>query len=252
MRPPSSLLRNVCTSYPPTRPPPLVQQQEFTPHRGIRPAQGGNMPRVAAIIPAFNEERTIGDVVGAARRCRLVDDVIVVSDGSRDSTVLAARRHGARVIELSENLGKGGAIAAGLGATHAQFIVLLDGDLVGLTTQHVEDLLRPVLSGAAEVSIGQIKRDLMQTLFPNFSGQRALRREVLEAIPDLENTGFGIEAVLSRHLKSSGLRACTVSLGHLTHVPKQEKHGLFRGYVGKLKATWQIAKWSGRNGRAKA
>jgi polyisoprenyl-phosphate glycosyltransferase len=210
------------------------------------------MPRIAAIIPAFNEERTIGDVVGAVRRCRLVDDVIVVSDGSRDATVLAAHRHGARVVELPENHGKGGAIAAGLGSTTAQVILLLDGDLVGLTTAHIEDLLRPVLGGRAEVSIGQIKRDLIQTLFPSFSGQRALRREVLEAIPNLHTTGFGIEAALNRHVKTSGLRCCTVQLVQLTHVPKQEKHGFLRGYVGKLKATWQIAKWSGRNGRAKA
>jgi polyisoprenyl-phosphate glycosyltransferase len=210
------------------------------------------MPHVAVIIPAFNEERTIGDVVGAVRRCSLVDDVIVVSDGSRDATVLAAQQHGARVIELSENLGKGGAIAAGLGSTTAQIILLLDGDLVGLTTMHVRDLLAPVLAGTAEISVGRIKRDLIQTLFPNFSGQRALRREVLEAIPNLENTGFGIEAVLSRHVRTSGLRTCTVELRHLTHIPKQEKHGFLRGYVGKLKATWQIAKWSGPNGRAKA
>ena len=210
------------------------------------------MPHVAAIIPAFNEERTIGDVVGAVRRSSLVDDVIVVSDGSRDATVLAAKRYGARVIELSENLGKGGAIAVGLGSTTAQIILLLDGDLVGLTTTHIQDLLAPVLAGTAEVCVGQIQRDLIQTLFPNFCGQRALRREVLEALPNLESTGFGIEAVLSRHVKTSGLRTCTVELGHLTHIPKQEKHGFLRGYVGKLKATWQIAKWSGRNGRAKA
>src|SRR5579875_3469758 len=160
------------------------------------------MPRVAAIIPAFNEERTIGDVVDTVKRCQLVDDVIVVSDGSRDATGETARRRGARVIELHENLGKGGA-----SATDAQVILLLDGDLVGLTVQHVEDLLRPVLSGDADVCVGRIKRDLMQWLFPNFSGQRALLRRVLEAIPDLESTGFGIEAVLSRHVKALGLRA---------------------------------------------
>jgi len=211
---------------------------------------GGIMARVAAIIPAFNEERTIGDVVGTVKRCPLVDDVIVVSDGSRDATVLVARARGARVIELHENLGKGGAIAVGLGCTEAQVILLLDGDLVGLTRHHVEDLLRPVLSGTAEVCVGQIESDLMQTLFPNFSGQRALRRRIFEEIPNLENTGFGIEAVLSRHVKTSGLRTCTVPLGHLTHIPKQEKHGFLRGYVGKVKATWQIAKWSGRPGRA--
>lgn len=209
------------------------------------------MPRVAAIIPAFNEERTIGEVVGAVKRCAMVDDVIVVSDGSRDATVQAARHNGARVIELHENLGKGGAIAAGLGATDAQIILLLDGDLVGLSSQHVDDLLRPVLSGSAEVCIGQMKRDFIQMLFPNFSGQRALHRRVLDGIPNLENTGFGIEAALNRHVKTSGLPTCTVPLRQLTHVPKQEKHGLLRGYVAKLKATWQIAKWSGRNGRAR-
>lgn len=209
------------------------------------------MPRVAAIIPAFNEERTIGDVVSAVRHSGLVDDVIVVSDGSQDATVHAARTHGARVVELRENHGKGGAIAAGLAATDAHVILLLDGDLVGLTTRHVENLLGPVLSGAAEVSIGQIEPDLMQRLFPNFSGQRAVRRAVLEALPDLGHTGFGVEAALNRHVKHSGLRTRTVPLGSLTHLSKLEKHGFLRGYVGKLKATWQIAKWSGRNGRAR-
>lgn len=209
------------------------------------------MPRVAAIIPAFNEERTIGDVVAAVKHSGLVDDVVVVSDGSRDATGHAARAHGARVIELIENLGKGGAIAAGLAATDARVILLLDGDLLGLTSRHVEDLLRPVLREAVEVSVGQIEPDLMQRLFPNFSGQRAMRRSVLDAIPDLGSTGFGVEAALSRHVKNSGLRSCTVPLGGLAHLSKLEKHGLLRGYAGKLKATWQIAKWSGRNGRAK-
>ena len=210
------------------------------------------MPRVAAIIPAFNEERTIGDVVTAVKLSGLVDDVIVVSDGSRDATGQAARAHGAQVVELRENLGKGGAIAAGLAATDARVILLLDGDLVGLTSRHLDDLLRPVLRGTVEVSIGQIKPDLMQRLFPNFSGQRAVQRSVLDAMPDLGSTGFGVEAAVSRHVKDAGLRSCTVPLGSLTHLSKLEKHGFFRGYVEKLKATWQIAKWSGRNGRAKA
>jgi len=209
------------------------------------------MSRVAAIIPAFNEERTIGDVVTAVRQSGLVDDVIVVSDGSRDATGRTARAQGARVVELPENLGKGGAIAAGLAATDARVLLLLDGDLRGLTGRHVADLLGPVLRGDVEVSIGQIKPDLMQRLFPNFSGQRAVRRAVLDAMPDLGSTGFGVEAALSRHVKDRGLRSCTVPLGSLTHLSKLEKHGILRGYVGKLKATWQIAKWSGRNGRGK-
>jgi hypothetical protein len=211
---------------------------------------------VSIIIPAYNEEKRLPATL---QRIRLYlcgsswefAEIVVVDDGSRDATVDAASRRGARVIELRENQGKGGAIAAGLAATNAEVILLLDGDLVGLSTRHVEDLLRPVLSGAADVCIGQIKRDLMQTLFPNFSGQRALRRTVLESMANLEDTGFGIEAALSRHAKHAGVRTRTVPLDHLTHIPKLEKHGLLPGYVGKLKATWQIAKWSGRTGRSK-
>jgi len=209
------------------------------------------MPRVAAIIPAFDEERTIGEVVCAVKRCLLVDEVIVVSDGSRDGTVETARRHGARVLALRENQGKGGAIAAGLNVTDAEIILLLDGDLVGLTAEHVRDLLQPVLMGTADGSIGQITRDFIQTLFPILSGQRALRRSVLEGVAELENTGFGIEAALNRYLKTAGLHTRTVPLGGLRHVPKQEKHGLLRGYADKMKATWQIAKWSGLHVRSR-
>jgi polyisoprenyl-phosphate glycosyltransferase len=209
------------------------------------------MPRVAAIIPALDEERTVGDVACAVKHCPLVNEVIVVSDGSRDGTVESAQRQGARVVALRDNQGKGGAIAAGLGVTEAEIILLLDGDLVGLTSEHISDLLRPVLTGTADVSIGQITRDFIQTLFPILSGQRALRRSVLEGVRELENTCFGIEAALNRYLKTTGLRSCTVPLGGLRHIPKQEKHGILRGYADKMKATWEIAKWSGLHVRSK-
>ncbi|HLJ60838.1 MAG TPA: glycosyltransferase [bacterium] len=209
------------------------------------------MPRVAAIIPACNEERTSGEVVGTVARSPLVDDVIVVNDGSRDATMETTRRRAARVIALHANQGKGGATAVGLAATNAQIIPLLDGDLVGLTTRHVEDLLQPVLAGTAEVCVGQIQRDLMQTRFPNFSGLRALRRAVLENISHLENTGFRIEIAVSRHARISGLCTCPAPIDHLTHVLKQEKHGVLPGHVGKLKTTRGIPQWSGRNGRSR-
>jgi hypothetical protein len=206
----------------------------------------GTIPRVAAIIPAFNEAKTIGDVVAVVRRSPLVDEIIVVSDGSTDETATVARRAGARVVVLEENVGKGGAIAAGLRETGAEVILLLDADLVGLTTQHIASLLLPVLTGEVGMTIGQHEQDLIQEIFPQFSGQRALRRELLEAIPDLGETGFGVEAVLTRYAKVQGVRFRTVPLQDLTHVPKQEKHGFVRGVAAKLKATWEIAKWTNK------
>lgn len=204
------------------------------------------MPSVAAIIPAYNEERTIGGVVRAVRRCPAVRQIVVVSDGCTDETALEAHRAGADVLALHENVGKGGAIAAGLRQVDADVIVLLDGDLIGLTPNHVWDLLDPVLRGDSDMTIGQHVPDLVQELFPNTSGQRAVRREILEEIRDLAETGFGVEAALTRFLRDTGTRAHRVVLENLSHVKKTEKHGLMRSLPAKVRAMWETVKWTGR------
>ncbi|MGH8101198.1 MAG: glycosyltransferase family 2 protein [Chthoniobacterales bacterium] len=69
-------------------------------------------PAIAVVIPAFNEEKHIGDVV---RRTRArLDRVLVVDDGSLDSTAAEARTAGAEVIVQPQNRGKGEAIRTGL------------------------------------------------------------------------------------------------------------------------------------------
>jgi glycosyltransferase involved in cell wall biosynthesis len=69
-------------------------------------------PAIAVVIPAFNEEKHIGDVV---RRTRArLDRVLVVDDGSHDSTAAEARSAGAEVIVHPQNRGKGEAIRTGL------------------------------------------------------------------------------------------------------------------------------------------
>ena len=65
------------------------------------------------IIPAWNEEESVGGVVHSVRECVPRADVLVVSDGSRDGTAAAARKAGADVLDLKINLGVGGAMRAG-------------------------------------------------------------------------------------------------------------------------------------------
>ena len=69
--------------------------------------------RTSAIIAAYNEEKTLSEVLGALTASRLVDEVIVVSDGSTDGTVDIARGfEGVTTIALRENCGKGYAMRA--------------------------------------------------------------------------------------------------------------------------------------------
>ena len=69
---------------------------------------------VTAIVPAYNEEATIGQIIEALLDCPEIDEIMVVSDGSSDRTAEIARTYPIRVLELLENVGKGGAMKAGV------------------------------------------------------------------------------------------------------------------------------------------
>lgn len=87
--------------------------------------------RLLVVIPAFNEEAAIADVIGSVRRAVPDAHVLVVDDGSRDHTSEVARRAGARVATLPFNLGVGGAMRTGfLHAARGGYaaVVQVDGD----------------------------------------------------------------------------------------------------------------------------
>jgi glycosyltransferase involved in cell wall biosynthesis len=88
-----------------------------------------NKPRIAAVIPAYNEEKHISDVVRRTRQ--KLDDVLVVDDGSQDTTAERAREAGAEVIVHEQNRGKGETIKTGLRHwldRQFDFVIILDAD----------------------------------------------------------------------------------------------------------------------------
>lgn len=203
------------------------------------------MPSIAAIIPAFNEERTIGGVVATFKDSSLITDVIVVSDGSTDQTAERAEEAGARVFRLPINCGKGEAMAHGLTQTDAEIILFADADLRGLTMEHVEQLIRPVLSGARFMNVGLRDRGLLTPLtahLPLISGERALRREVIERVNPRLLRGYMIESALNYSCRSRKLPYGSVRLRGLSIRRKYEKVGARRAIPQYLKMGFEIAK----------
>lgn len=199
---------------------------------------------VAVIIPAYNEASRIGPVISAVTRARYVSEVIVVSDGSTDGTAETARSFGVRVIELERNVGKGGAMKAGLDATAAEVVAFIDADLVGLTPDHVDELIRPVVLGEADATLGvfsggRSSTTLAQKLTPGLSGQRAVRAALVRDVP-MEGARFGIEVVLNKHLASRGARVKRVTLHGVSQVMKEEKRGRLEGFAARLRMYWEI------------
>src|SRR5512146_582304 len=102
-------------------------------------------PAAAAIVPAYNEEATVGGVVRALVGSGAFEAVVVVSDGSTDRTAEEARAAGATLVHsFSKNRGKGAALGHGVMHVDAPIVCFFDADLVGLETAHVDALLGPV------------------------------------------------------------------------------------------------------------
>jgi glycosyltransferase involved in cell wall biosynthesis len=112
--------------------------------------------RLAAIVPAFNEERNVGRVVAEIREVEPSLEVVVVDDGSFDGTGAVARAAGAHVVRLPFNLGIGGAVQTGFQYAFEQgydLAVRLDGDGQHDPTE-IRKVLAPVLAGEADIVVG--------------------------------------------------------------------------------------------------
>lgn len=201
--------------------------------------------KISALIPAYNEEETISVIINILKQIDKIDEIIVIDDGSEDATAAIAKSSGAEVVQLTPNRGKGAAIKAGFNYLSTDIILMLDGDLIGLTPDHINKLLQPLLLDEADMVVGIFSEgrgitDLAQKLAPNLSGQRAVKFDIIKNINNLGD-GFGVEISLNRYVKNKG-RLKFVKLDELTHVMKEEKMGWARGVTARLKMYRDLVK----------
>jgi hypothetical protein len=195
-------------------------------------------PVVLALVAARNEAERVGATVTALRALPAVAEVLVVSDGSTDATAAGALGAGAHCLELPRNLGKGGALNAGLAALMGRVaervspepvaLLLADGDL-GSSAARLDRVLAPVLAGDADLAIADLPpqqgaggfglamglarqgmaRVTGRRMSEPLSGQRAIRWEALPALLPFA-PGFGVEVAMTMDALRAGLRVVEV------------------------------------------
>lgn len=153
------------------------------------------MPHVTAIIPAYNEELSIGSVVLSTKK--YVNHVIVVDDGSTDRTAEIAVLAGAEVIQHPKNLGKGAALKTGFeGTENTDIIVTIDGDGQH-NPQEIPKLVEPIEKGEADIVNGS------RYLGKKGKGTPAYRRLGQTVLDTATNLNSGLKITDSQ----SGFRA---------------------------------------------
>lgn len=211
------------------------------------------MVNVSAIIPAYNEEKTITKVLNAVASSDLVNDIFVVDDGSQDNTsIIVEQIKGINLITLDKNAGKGNAIKTAAKKSNSDIVLLLDADLLNFSKEHVDQLLMPILSNEAEMTIGvftggRFFTDLSHILVPVISGQRALKRDFLLEVPELEGARYGVEAAITKHAILKRLTTKKVNLEGVTHIMKEEKMGIMDGCKSRVLMYLEILDYLLRN-----
>ena len=206
--------------------------------------------KVAAVIPAHNEERRIGGVIDALKRSEAVDQLIVVSDGSTDRTYEIAKRDPfVQAFQLPHNRGKGGAMYAGAIQAQADWLLFLDADLMGLSSSHIYRLLAPIRDGEADMAVGifmggRFLTDLSQKIMPAITGQRVVSRDFFLSIPDIQHVRYGVETAIGFHARRQGLRISRVELSGVTHPLKEEKLGTLRGGAARFRMYYEMGKYA--------
>lgn len=195
---------------------------------------------IAAIIPAFNEERTLPGVVRAVQEAGVASELIVVDDGSTDATAAIAKQLGVTVIALPTNSGKARAMKAGADHTDAEVLLYLDADLIGLRPGHVRALVEPVVCRQADMTVGVFRggrwrTDLAQWITPHLSGQRAMHHWIINQIENVEAMGYGVERALTSFARQNRLQTRHVELIGVTQVTKEEKSGLLKGLRARFR-----------------
>jgi glycosyltransferase involved in cell wall biosynthesis len=177
---------------------------------------------VAVVIPAYNEEKTIGNIVAETifvmESLKTPYEIIVVDDGSTDKTRQIATRYKATVLFNGKNQGKGYALKKGFRHARGDIIVTIDAD-GSHNPKEIPDLIHPLFNGFDIVTGSRFlhrKRDstsrlnLLGNLLFNITimiltrkrvtdsqtGFRAFKKELLQKI-SLESRGYEIETEIT-------------------------------------------------------
>lgn len=169
--------------------------------------------KISVIIPAFNEENNIAEVIEKVKKCNNVEEIIVVNNLSTDRTAEVASNVGAKVIECNTQ-GKGYAMEEGIKVAKNEILVFLDADIPSYSEDIVCKLANPILERNVDFVKSTFDREggrvtelvakpLLGILFPELpkfsqplSGMIAGKKEIFENIELEKDYGVDIGILL--------------------------------------------------------
>lgn len=201
--------------------------------------------KVSAIVAAYNEAERIGPVLEVLAASEVLDEIIVVDDGSTDGTGGIVAGYPVRYLRLDPNRGKGEALEAGIRAASGDVLFFADADISGLTTDVIEEAVSPVRDGVTEMFVVMRSRWIyvLRSLFaftPLLGGERALTSRLWMMVPSDFKARFRIEAALNFYAVHYGNGLRYRVFKGITNTAKERKFGLSQGLKRRAAMSWDV------------
>lgn len=198
--------------------------------------------KVSAIVPAYNEEKSIGNVLRELSKSELIDEIIVIDDGSTDNTYSKAKKFPkVKILKNRINKGKGFSMCKGVNVSKHNIIFFCDADLIGLNVNIINNIIKPVKENKVAMFIG-LRNNWSYRIISFFnlklsclfiSGERALKKEIWEKTPNFYKKDFRIETGLNYYSKFLG-KGFSYKVFNYKQTIKEKKHGLIKGLKSRF------------------
>ncbi|MDZ7586883.1 MAG: glycosyltransferase family 2 protein [Patescibacteria group bacterium] len=209
---------------------------------------------VSAIVPCFNEEKTVRKVVTTLLANPKIDEVIVVNDGSTDESLTELNKFEQQIklINLKQNRGKGWALTEGIKQAQGELVMFIDADLVNLNQKKILALLKPILDHHYRGVIGIRKKSrLLPAPLAKLSGERVYyKKDLLPILDQMKRARFGVEILLNHSFNNKSVKK--ISLLKLHGLGKYEKRTPALAVKEYLEEGVEIAKELARQEKLKA
>jgi len=203
--------------------------------------------KISVIIAAYNEAPRIAKVLEVVENHPLINEVIVVDDGSEDKTSEIAQRYNVTLIKNNKNAGKTISIRRGVEASKNDLIMFLDADLEGLDKESVDKLVKPVLDGVVDWTLCYHKSSfgfMRLAKIDWISGGRVVPKKLLAdpLIWSKPNIGYGLEILMNKSLLAKHKSFRSVYWPNVVNISKSKKIGRARGWTNELIMNYQIVR----------
>ncbi len=206
--------------------------------------------KISCIIAAYNEEKRIDAVLKVVNKHPLIDEIIVIDDGSVDKTKEVVKKYDKiKLIVHKKNSGKVLALINGLKKSKNEIIIFLDADLIGLTKKDITNLITPVINKEVDLvlSLRQNSSLIFKLIKLDFiTGERVFYKKILGDLNDFHKLpSFGFESYMNKIVIENNLKLKSVKWNNVSHMRKAKKQGFFKGTFNDIKMVFQIIKTIG-------